>query len=64
MRLEFPHPDELAPDELKAVCDNTAFRALVAYCQGKRQWWPLGDDDRFDRDELGVDPEDDYDEED
>lgn len=47
---------DLAPDELKAMC--RVLEALLAFCGdvGAR-------DDRFDRDELGVPPEEDYDDE-
>lgn len=58
--VEFPWPDDLTPEELKAVCNNPAFRALCAFCQGRRQHWPRGGG--FDRDELGISPEEDYEE--
>lgn len=65
MSVEFPWPDDLTPQELQAVCENPAFRALCLFCQGQRQHWPRGGAHVhrrafFDADELGIDPEDDY----
>lgn len=47
---------ELEPDELAEAC--RVLQTLLKYCGGSRSI--LGG---FDRDELGIDPEDDFEEE-
>ena len=50
---------ELAPEELKAMC--RVINALIDFCEhGERH---AREDDRFDRDELGIAPEEDYEDE-
>ena len=47
---------DYAPDELKELC--RVLNALLQFCGDLER-----DSERFDRDELGIPPEDDYDDE-
>lgn len=53
--------EEIEPEEIRILCEDPVFRELASYCLGKtREEEKALNDAQFDRDELGVDPEQDY----
>ena len=65
--LGIPDIEDIEPDDIKVLCDDPIFRKVCDYCRRTRQSRnsgcdKLGDHDgHFDRDELGIDPREDYD---
>lgn len=54
--------EDLEPWEVKQLCQDVAFRALCDWCTRARRGELPGElleEGRFDRDELGIDPEED-----
>lgn len=50
-------PDDLERGEISQFCKDPVFRMIARWCLEKRV--EDDDDSRFDRDELGIDPEED-----
>lgn len=68
--LEFdvgiPDLEEIEPEEIRALCEDPIFRKVAEYCLASRNRpcsdrrpSMAADDSAFDRDELGIDPEED-----
>lgn len=53
---ELPVLEELLPEEIRYLCDVCRLLAKLGVCGGRRRDDKL---DLFDRDELGIDPEED-----
>jgi hypothetical protein len=49
-------PQDLEPDEIRALCDDQVFRMVCDYCARSRGWTPPPRA-TFDADEMGLDPE-------
>jgi len=64
IELGVPDLEDIEPEDIKQLCGDPVFRALARYCLGKEtddRPTMAPDDSAFDRDELGLDPEEDVD---
>lgn len=63
--LGIPDIEDIEPDEIKTLCNDPVFRKIADYCRASRNRSDrpsvAADDSAFDRDELGIDPREDYD---
>ena len=59
--LGFIDVTDIEPEEIRILCEDEVFRRVADYCYKSRHLRTGSPDDgSFDRDELGVDPEEDY----
>lgn len=52
-------PDDLEEYEISQFCEDPVFRMVARWCLEKRAGHRDKDPSRFDRDEMGIDPEED-----